>query len=73
MDVKGIKVGLIGIYELKDGIGRQQQVIDTIQEVKNQGAQVIIVSFHWGTENRTFRTMPRKHWLIWQLIREQIW
>ena len=28
----------------------QLQVIDTIQEVKNQGAQVIIVSFHWGTE-----------------------
>ena len=40
MDVKGIKVGLIGIYELND----------TIQEVKDQGAQVIIVSFHWGTE-----------------------
>ena len=50
MDVKGIKVGLIGIYVLKDGLGRQQQVIDTIQEVKDQGAQVIIVSFHWGTE-----------------------
>ena len=50
MDVKGIKVGLIGIYELKDGLGRQQQVNDTIQEVKDQGAQVIIVSFHWGTE-----------------------
>ncbi len=50
MDVKGIKVGLIGIYELKDGLGRQQQVVDTIQEVKDQGAQVIIVSFHWGTE-----------------------
>lgn len=50
MDVKGVKVGLIGIYELKDGLGRQQQVIDTIQEVKDQGAQVIIVSFHWGTE-----------------------
>lgn len=50
MDVKDIKVGLIGIYELKDGLGRQQQVIDTIQAVKDQGAQVIIVSFHWGTE-----------------------
>ena len=50
MGVKGIKVGLIGIYELKDGLGRQQQVIDTIREVKDQGAQVIIVSFHWGTE-----------------------
>lgn len=42
MDVKGIKVGLIGIYELKDGIGRQQQVIDTIQEVKNQGADLVV-------------------------------
>ena len=50
MDIKGVKVGRIGIYELKDGLGRQQQVIDTIQEVKDQGAQVIIVSFHWGTE-----------------------
>lgn len=50
MDVKGIKVGLVGIYELNDGLGRQQQVIDTIQTVKDQGAQVVIVSFHWGTE-----------------------
>lgn len=50
LDVKGVKVGLVGIYELKDGLGRQQQVMDTIQNVKNQGAQIVIVSFHWGTE-----------------------
>ena len=54
LDVKGIKVGLVGIYVLADGMGRQQQVIDNIQSVKEQGAQVVIVSFHWGTEKATY-------------------
>jgi hypothetical protein len=50
MDIKGIKVGLVGIYVLADGLERQQQVIENINSVKAQGAQVVIVSFHWGTE-----------------------
>ncbi len=54
MDVKGVKVGLVGIYELADGLGRKQQVIDNIQAVKDQGAQLIIVSFHWGTERQNY-------------------
>lgn len=53
MDVKGVKVGLVGIYVLADGMGRQQQVIDNIKSVKDQGAQAVIVSFHWGTEKAT--------------------
>ncbi|MGN1140974.1 MAG: CapA family protein [Oliverpabstia sp.] len=54
LDIKGIKVGLVGIYVLVDGMERQQQLIDNIQSVKNQGAQVVIVSFHWGTEKATY-------------------
>lgn len=54
MEIKGVKVGLVGIYVLADGMGRQQQVIDNIQAVKNQGAQVVIVSFHWGTEKSNY-------------------
>lgn len=54
MEVKGIKVGLIGIYELADGLGREQQVKDTIAAVKEQGAQLIVVSFHWGTEREYY-------------------
>lgn len=54
LDIKGIKVGLVGIYVLADGMERQQQLIDNIQSVKNQGAQVVIVSFHWGTEKATY-------------------
>ena len=50
MDVKGIKVGLVGIYELNDHLGREQQVKDNIAKVKEEGAQLIIDIFHWGNE-----------------------
>ena len=50
MDVKGIKVGLVGIYELNDHLGREQQVKDNIAKVKEEGAQLIIVIFPWGNE-----------------------
>lgn len=49
-EVKGVKVGLIGIYELIDHTGRAQQVKDNIAKVKEQGADIIIVIFHWGIE-----------------------
>lgn len=50
VDVNGIKVGLIGIYELIDHTGRAQQVKDHIAKVKSEGADVVIVIFHWGIE-----------------------
>lgn len=53
-EVKGIKVGLVGIYELADGLGRKQQVINNIKKAEEQGAQLIIVSFHWGTERKNY-------------------
>ena len=34
MDIKGIKVGLVGIYELNDHLGREQQLKDNIAKVK---------------------------------------
>ena len=50
VDVKGVKVGLVGIYELKDHLERTQQLKDNIAKVKADGAQQIIVIFHWGNE-----------------------
>ena len=50
MDIKGIKVGLVGIYELSDHLERTQQLKDNIAKVKADGAQVVIVIFHWGNE-----------------------
>ena len=50
MDVKGVKVGLVGIYELKDHLEREEQLKTNIEKVKEEGAEIIIVIFHWGNE-----------------------
>ncbi len=60
MDVKGIKVGLIGIYELALGLGCQDQLLENINIVKEQGAQIIIVSFHWGIEREYYPNSNQK-------------
>ena len=53
MDVKGVKVGLVGIYELNDHLERKQQLEDNINKVKDEGAELVIVIFHWGNEKET--------------------
>ncbi len=50
MDIKGIKVGLVGIYELRDHLGCSEQLKTNIAKVKSEGADLIIVIFHWGNE-----------------------
>lgn len=50
LDVKGIKVGLTGIYELAEHEKKAEQVKENIQALKDAGAQIIIVNFHWGVE-----------------------
>lgn len=53
MEIKGIKVGLVGIYELYDHLEREQQLKDNIQKVKSEGADLILVIFHWGNERES--------------------
>ena len=50
MDVNGVKVGLTGIYELAEHLGKKQQVKENIAALKEAGAELIIVNFHWGIE-----------------------
>ena len=53
-EINGAKVGLVGIYVLADGMERASQLKEKIAEVKEQGAQLIIVSFHWGEEKAEY-------------------
>ena len=53
MDIKGINVGMVGIYELYDHLDREQQLKDNIAKVQADGAQLIVVIFHWGNETET--------------------
>lgn len=56
VDVNGVKVGLVGTYELEDGMGCEDEMISNIKAVEDQGAQIVIVSFHWGIERENYPT-----------------
>ena len=53
MEVKGVKIGLVGIYELHDHLEREHQVRVNIQKVRAEGADLVFVVFHWGNEKDT--------------------
>ena len=57
-NVKGIKVGLIGIYELGGYAKAVTQTKENIAKAKTEGADIIIVIFHWGNE---YETVPNNH------------
>jgi len=59
-ECKGVKIGLVGIYELAEGIGCKDQLIKNIQKVKEEGAVITIVSFHWGIETENYPTDVQK-------------
>ncbi len=73
MDIKGVKVGLVGIYELYDHLEREQQLKDNIAKVKEDGAELIIVIFHWGTKKKPFQTPIRPHLDILPLTLALTW
>ncbi len=52
-DVKGVKVALIGTYELDEGIEIQDEMLSNIQHAQEEGAQLIAVFAHWGMEYET--------------------
>ena len=54
MDVNGVRVGLIGVYELASGMDCEEEMISNIRAVKEEGAQIVIVSFHWGVEKEYY-------------------
>ena len=56
MDVKGVKVGMLGVYEIDREFAEiETEVKDHIAKVRSEGAQLVIVIVHWGEE---LDTMP---------------
>jgi poly-gamma-glutamate synthesis protein (capsule biosynthesis protein) len=49
-EVNGVQVGLVGIYELAKGQECEEDLETAMAAAKEQGAELIIVSFHWGIE-----------------------
>lgn len=53
IDVQGVKVGLVGMYTVYDDDGYAALLQSYIADLQQQGAQLIIASFHWGIELST--------------------
>lgn len=52
VDVKGVKVGLIGLYALNGTA--EGNLPKAMEQVKADGAEVIIVQAHWGIESNNY-------------------
>ena len=50
MEIKGVKVGLVGTYILIDFWDCEDELRENIQKLKEEGADLIISIFHWGNE-----------------------
>lgn len=50
VEVQGVKVGLTGIYAVYEDEAHAVHLRENIQTLRDQGAQLIIVTFHWGFE-----------------------
>ena len=60
-DVNGVRMALIGIYELDEGQAKAEQVQNCIAKAKEEGAQLIVVAFHWGNERETKPDQTQKY------------
>lgn len=52
MDIKGVKVGLVGLYALNGTAERN--LPKAMEQVKRDGAEIIIVQVHWGIEGNNY-------------------
>lgn len=51
MDVKGVKVALVGSYFPEDSAEATKEMTDNIASARAEGAQIVIVYVHWGQEH----------------------
>ncbi len=59
VEKNGIKIGLIGLYDLNGTA--PEYLSKTIDDVKQNGAQLIIVQVHWGLEGENYPTARQKN------------
>jgi poly-gamma-glutamate synthesis protein (capsule biosynthesis protein) len=49
-EIKGIKIGMFGFTGWDSGKQKKDEIKKAVEDLKSQGANLIIASFHWGEE-----------------------
>ena len=59
-ETSGIRIGLVGVYELAKGMECQEDMSAAIQKLESEGVDLLIVSFHWGSEKENYPDETQK-------------
>lgn len=59
-EVKGNKIGFLGYQLWSYDDDKMDKVKNDIKELKNKGASIVVVSFHWGTEGSYYANSEQK-------------
>lgn len=57
-EVDGVKVGMIGLYDLN--YSAMDILFEAMEQVKSEGAELIVVQVHWGIEGQSVPTARQK-------------
>lgn len=60
VEIKGIKVGLLGYEGWSNTKALRNRIKSDIKYLKSKGAKLVIVSFHWGEERKYFANATQK-------------
>lgn len=55
-EVDDVKIGLVGLKAWSNSTYYEDLLLKNIEDVKTKGADIIIVSFHWGNEGDNYPT-----------------
>ncbi len=58
-DIKGTKIGMLGYKGWDNMKQTKAKIKKDIEYLKNSGAKIIIVSFHWGQEKKNYPYSPQ--------------
>lgn len=58
--IKDVKIGALGYEGWADTTEIRSQVSKDIEELRNQGAQIVLVHFHWGVEREYVPTASQQ-------------
>lgn len=57
----GVKIGLIGLKTWDDSTYNKTLITNNINDVKAKGAEIVIISFHWGIERNYYPSTYQKN------------
>lgn len=60
VEVKGVKIGLLGYSGRVDSKALRKTISNDIKYLKSKGAKVVIVNFHWGEEKKYYANKTQK-------------